>query len=124
MTYPVRFTNIIAAGVEPQMCVAVLLAVVLAVVEDALEYVRDRAVVASTVTGGQDNDIAVAGIARVAVPASVVWHLPIPFWLRLEVARLRLVILYCRRHYCFSGRVIPVGIDWYVAEEFEENDQC
>jgi hypothetical protein len=120
----VRFTDIITAGVEPQMCVAVLLAVVLAVVEYALEHVGNGAVVASTVTGGEDYDIAVARITRVAVPASVVWHLPIPFWLRLEVARLRLVILHYRRHYCLSGRVIPVGIDWYVAEEFEENDQC
>jgi hypothetical protein len=98
----VSFTNIIAAGVEPQMCVAVLLAVLLAVVEYALEYVRNGAVVASTVAGGQDHDITVARTARVAVPASVVWYLPIPFWLRLEVARLRLVVLYCHRHDCFS----------------------
>lgn len=94
-TYPVRLADIIATGVEPQVRIAVLLAVALAVVEDALDHVRDGAVVASTVAGGQHHDVVVARNACVAVPVSIFWHFPIPFRLLLEVARLRGIVLWC-----------------------------
>ena len=116
-----RLANIVATGVEPQICVAMPCAVLLTVVQHALKDVGNGAVVASTVTRGQNNDIAVSWISCIAFPASVVWYLPVPFWLRLEVTRLRFVILYCSWYYRFTRLIVPVVVDWYIAEEPEQD---
>lgn len=116
-----RFANIVTTGVEPQICVTVSLTVLLAVVKYALENVGNGTVVASTVARSQNHNVAVAGSTCIAIPAGVVWHLPVPLWLRLEVARLGLIVLCWCRQNRLSRRVVSVIADRYVAEEFEED---
>ena len=114
-----RLTDIVTTGVEPQVRVAMPCAILLAVIQYALEDVGNRTVVASTVTRSQDNDVAIPRIPCIALPASVIRYLPVPLWLCLEVTRLRLIILYCRRYYRFPRRIISVIVHWYIAEESE-----
>lgn len=123
-TYPVGGANVVAAGVEPEVCVAVALAVLLAVVQDALQHVGDGAVVAATVAGRQDDDVAGPGLPCVALPAiCVVGHLPVPLGLGLEVAGLWLVVVGCHGDDGFGRGVIAVVVDGDVAVEAEEHNE-
>ncbi len=88
-----RFTNVITTGVEPKVGIPISCTVLFAVIQHALKNIGNCAVVATTVTCGQDYDVAVARVACIAIPPSIVRHLPVPFGLCLEVPRLRLVIL-------------------------------
>lgn len=118
--YPVSVANVVAAGVEPEIGVAVLGAVLLAVVQHALQDVGNGAVVAASIAGRQHDDVAILWRARVSIPAvCVLWDVPVPFWLSLEVAWLRLVVV--GGHGCdgFTGAVISVVFDWHIAVESE-----
>lgn len=88
-----RLTNVITTGVEPEVGIPVSCAVLLAVIQHTLEDVWNCAVVTTTVACGQDHDVAVTWVARIAIPPSMVGHLPVPLWLCLEVPRLGLVVL-------------------------------
>jgi hypothetical protein len=112
-------TDIVTTSIEPQICVAMPCAILLAVVQYALEDIGNRAVVASTVTRSQDNDVTIPWVPCITFPASVIRYLPVPLWLCLEVTRLRLIILYCRRYYRFPRRIISIIVHWYIAEEPE-----
>jgi hypothetical protein len=115
--------NVVAAGVEPHVRVAMLLAVLFAILKHSLQHIRNRAVVSSTIARREHYNISVLRLPCVSCPtARVVWDIPIPFWLCLEVAGLRRVIVYLDRHYCLAGRIVSVVVRWYVAVEFEEDD--
>lgn len=122
-TYPVRVANVIAAGVQPKIGVAMPGAVFLAVVQYALQDIGDCAVVTSAVTSSQDDDVAVPRISSISIPPSIVWHLPIPLWLCLEVTGLRLVILCWGCHNGFSRCIVPVVVHRHIAKESREDDQ-
>lgn len=115
--------NIIPASVQPEIGIAMPCAVLLPVVQDSIQDIGDLAVVTSAVTCSQDDDVAISRLPGIAIPASIVGHLPIPFRLGLEVSRLGLVILYCCRYYSFPRRIIAVVVDWHVAEKPEEHYQ-
>ena len=116
--------NVVAAGVEPEAGVAVLRAVLVAVVEHALEHVGDGAVVAAAVARRQHHHVSVARRARVAVHgACVLGHAPVPLGLRLEVARLRLVVVGRHGHNRLARRIVAVVLDRHVAVEAEEHDE-
>lgn len=118
------FANVVAAGVEPQVLVAVLCAVLLAVLEHTREDIGNSAVVAAAVAGRQHHDVAVLGGARIAVEAAgVLGHLPIPLGLGLEVAGLRRVVLRLHGGYGLAGGIVSVVLDGHVAEEVEEHDE-
>lgn len=119
-----RVANVVAAGVEPQVGVAVLRAVLLAVVEHPLQHVRDGAVVAAAVAGRQHDDILVPRGARIALHRlRVLWHLPVPFRLGLEVAGLGRVVVDRDRRYRLAGPVVSVVLDGDIAVEVEEDDE-
>lgn len=98
-----RLANVIATSVQPQICVSVLCAVLLTVVQHALEDVGNGAVVASAVARSQNHDVAVPWVPRVAFPPSIVRHLPIPLWLCLEITGLRLIV----SNWCWEN-----GLSW------------
>ena len=124
LTYPVCITNVVAAGIEPEVRVAVLCAVLLAVVEDALEHVGNGAVVAAAVAGGQHNNVPIPRRAHVATHAlRMLGYAPVPFWLALEVARLRCVVVCCDGGYRLARTVISVVLDRHVAVKSEEDDE-
>ena len=116
-----RLANVITTGVQPQVRVAMLCAVLLTVVQHALEDIGNGAIVASTVTCSQDNDVAIPRIPRVALPPGIVRHLPIPLWLCLEVSGLRLVVVDLCWQDGFARRVISIVVGCDVAEEPEED---
>ena len=120
-TYSMRLANIITTGVEPQVRIPMLCAVLLTVIQHTLEDVGNSAIVASAVTCSQDNDVAVPRIPRIALPPGIVRHLPIPLWLCLEVSGLRLVVLDWSWQNGFAWRVISVVVGWDVAEKLEED---
>jgi hypothetical protein len=100
------------------------LAVLLAVVEHASQYVLDGAIVTAAVAGGQDDNVLVPRGARIAAPTvGVLWYVPVPFRLALEVARLRDVVVGgddgC---YCLARRVVAVVFDRHMAVEAEQNN--
>lgn len=122
--YAVSFANVVAASVEPQVLVAVLCAVLLAVLEHTREDIGDSAVVAAAVAGGQHDDVAVLGGARIAVEAArVLGHLPVPLGLGLEVAGLRRVVVRLDGGDGLAGGIVAVVLDGHVAEEVEEHDE-
>ena len=120
-TYSMRLANVITTGVQQQVRVAMLCAVLLTVVQHALEDIGNGAIVASTVTCSQDNDVAIPRIPRVALPPGIVRHLPIPLWLCLEVSGLRLVVVDLCWQDGFARRVISIVVGCDVAEEPEED---
>jgi hypothetical protein len=123
-THPVGLANVVAAGVEPQVGVAMLGAVLFAVVEDALQHVGDGAVVATAIAGRQHDNVPVARRAGVAVPAvGVLGHAPVPLGLRLEVAWLRAVVVVGDGGNGLAGPVVAVVLDGHVAVEAEEDDE-
>lgn len=123
-THPVGLANVVAAGVEPQVGVAMLCAVLFAVVQHPLQHIGDGAVVASAIAGCQDHDVPVARRPRIAVPAICVFrYAPVPLWLCLEVARLRLVVVVGHGGDCFARPIIPVVFHWHVAVESEEDNE-
>jgi hypothetical protein len=120
----VGLANVVAAGVEPQVGVAMLCAVLFAVVQHSLQHIGDGAVVASAIAGCQDHDVPVARRPRIAVPAICVFrYAPVPLWLRLEVARLRLVVVVGHGGDCFARPIVPVVFHWHVAVEPEEDNE-
>jgi hypothetical protein len=123
-TYPVSIANVVAAGVEPEVGVAVLCAVLLAVVQHALEDIGDGAVVAASVAGRKHNNVPILRRSRISAPAvRVLWNIPVPFRLPLEVSGLRLVVVCGDGRYRFAGAVISVVLDWHVAVEPEEDNE-
>jgi hypothetical protein len=123
-TYPMRFANVIAAGVEPQIGVAMEVAVLGAVFEDALEHIGNCAVVAAAVAGRQDNNVLVPRRARIPGPGvGVRWDAPVPLWLALEVAPLRDIIVGDDGSGRLAGRVGPVVFDGHVAVQLEEDHE-
>lgn len=123
-TYPVCVANVVAAGVEPEVGVAVPCAVFLAVVEDALEDVGDGAVVAAAVAGGEHDNVPVPRRARIAVHAArMLGDGPVPLRLALEVGRLRGVVACGQGGHGLARRVVAVVLDGHVAVELEEHDE-
>jgi hypothetical protein len=123
-TYSVGLANVVSAGVEPQIGVAVLRTVLLAVVQHAFEDIGDGAVVAAAVRGGQDDNVFVAGGACIAAHAlRKLGYAEVPFGLCLEVARLRRVVVRRGRGNGFAGAIIPVVLDGHVAVESEEDNE-
>jgi hypothetical protein len=122
VTDPVGFPDVVAAGVEPEICVAMFCAVPLAVSQHSFKNVRNGTVVSPTIACRQDDDISIPRFARIAIPAvAIAWDIPIPFRLRFEVARLRSIVVGCDAYYCFAGGVVSVVVDWYIAKEPEED---
>lgn len=116
--------NVVAAGVEPEIGVAVLLAVLLAVVEDSFEHIRDGAVVATAVTGRQDDNITIPGLPGISFPGVCVFgDLPVPLGLCLEVARLGRVVVGDGGYDGLCGRIVAVIVDRHIAVEAEEDDE-
>lgn len=115
--------NVVAAGVQPQARVSVLLAVLFAVVQHPLQHVGDGAVVTSSIARRQHHNVPVPGFARISLEvARIAWHVPVPLGLRLEVAGLWLVVVGLDGYYRFGGRIVPVVVDGHVTVESEEDD--
>lgn len=116
--------NVIPARVEPQVRVAVLLAVLFAVVQHPFQHVWDRAVVSAAIACRQHHDVSVPRRPRVAGHAlGVLGYAEVPFWLRLEVARLRLVVVGGDGRDGLARVVVAVVVDGHVAVELEEDDE-
>jgi hypothetical protein len=122
VTDPVGFPDVVAAGVEPEICVAMFCAVPLAVSQHSFKNVRNGTVVSPTIACRQDDDISIPRFARIAIPAvAIARDIPVPFRLRFEVARLRSIVVGCDAYYCFAGGIVSVVVDWYIAKESEED---
>lgn len=117
--------NVVAACVQPEVLVSVLLAVLAAVFQPPFKHVGDGAVVAAAVAGRQDNDVAVRGLAGVAVPVlSSRGDLPVPFGLVLEVSGLRCVVLESDvGQGALAGVVVAVVLEGEVAVEIREDEE-
>jgi hypothetical protein len=126
-TYPVSLANVVAAGVEPHVCVSVLGAVLLAVIQYPFQDVGDGAVVAAAIARRQHNNVAVLRRPRIALPSvCMLGYAEIPLWLSLEVSGLRGVVVRCDNgDYRLGGGIVSVVLDWHVAVESEEdNENC
>ena len=119
-----RIANVVAAGVEPQIGVAVLGAVLLAVVEHPFQHVWDGAVVAAAVARRQDNNVSIPRRARISLQRlRMLGYAEVPFWLRLEVPGLWLVVIGGDGRYRLARAVVSVVLDRYIAVELEEDDE-
>jgi hypothetical protein len=125
-TYSVSLFDVVAAGIEPQVGVAVFRTVLLAVIQHTFEHIGNSAVVAAAVAGGQDDNVFVPGGACIAAHAlGVLGYAKVPFWLVLEVAWLGRVVVGGSRCNGFAGAIIPVVLDRDVAVEAEQdNEYC
>lgn len=119
------FTNVVAAGVQPHIRVPMACTIALSVLQHSFQHIRDRAVVSAAITRRQHDDVAVLGHARIPAHAlGVLGYAEVPFWLALEVARLRGVVVGDDDGWdCFAGAVVAVVFDWHVAVEAEEDDE-
>jgi hypothetical protein len=120
-----RLANVVAAGVEPQVGVAMPFAVLFAVVQHTFQHIGNGAIVTAAVAGCQDNNVFIPRRPRIAAPAvGVLGYVPVPFWLSLEVARLRDVVVGDNGCYRFAGHVSSIVFDGYVAVKSEEDNNC
>ena len=71
---------------------------------------------APAVARRQHDDIAVFWWPRISAPAiAVLRYVPVPFWLRLEVPRLRRIVVRLDGFYGFGGGVVPEVVDRSMA---------
>lgn len=120
MTDPVGFSDVVTAGIKPETCVAMSFAVPLAVPQHSFQNVGDGAVVSPAIACRQNDDISIPWFAGITIPAvTIVWDIPVPLWLRFEIARLWSVVVRCDSYYSFPWCVVPVVVDWDVSKESE-----
>lgn len=125
MYYPVRVSDVVSAGVEPEIRVPMLGAVLCPVVQNFVQQVGDFTVVAESITSCQDNDILVPWFPGISVKtAGVFGDYPVPFRLRLIVCWLRAVVARLDRYYGLAEGKVAVVLDGNgIAETGDENNR-
>jgi hypothetical protein len=84
----------------------------------------NRAVVASSVTRSQDDDVSVSWRFCISLPSLCCFRdIEVPLWLCLEVTWLRPLVVHHHREQCVSGPIVAIVVDGHVTEEFEEDDK-
>ena len=125
--------DIVAAGIEPQVRVAFSCTILLAVVQHSFQHPWNSAIMTTTITCRQNDNIAIPRLPRIALPAiAVVGHLPVPFGLCFEVAFLWFIVVRCHRHMRsrLPWRVIPVVFEVHrdiikqPEEDYKDRDCC